>query len=185
MKKLVLAAAIATATISNGAHAIVSSSIDFNAIQLYVGGVDLEYTCPGLYTGLALTGTGIGAGQINLRGTFCLDPSITGNPLVALAFGLTGGAVAGPPTGTIFDGGTINIYTSTDNGLTWIYAYNVDASITNIDCLDNGTTTEGLVWPGSPGTSPLPGPNIGSNAVCEIVFLGQPGYLYLTGIKTY
>ena len=186
MKKLALVTAVAAATICTGAHASpISSAIA--GIELKSSGIPIAIDCAstwntGFSTGLALSGTGTGAGQINFVGNVCLDPSFSGGPYVALDFGLRGGAVAPAPPGTTFNGGRIDIYA--DYGSGWNYAYTVDAAVTAIDCLDNSATAVGLQWPAPPATIPLPGPDNGTNAVCETTLLGQPSALYLTGTIT-
>lgn len=188
MKKLVLATTITAASIfSTGAHAIVSSAINSGAIEVYTLGNNVEVDCAslpnsGFTTGLALSGQGTGAGQINFVGTVCLDYGFPGGPYVAFDFNLRGEAVTTPNPGTTFNLGRIDIYADWTTG--WSYYGSIDATTTPLDCLDTGATTAGLQWVG--GVNTLPGTNNGTNAVCETTWPGiyAPVYIYLTGTNT-
>jgi hypothetical protein len=190
MKKLALVTAIAAAaTISTGTHAQVLSS-NITAIDLEVNNgspLNLAVDCatgtwtPGFTTALSLKGPGLGAYQIRLSGTVCLDTGF-GSPYVALVFGLSGSAVASPNPGTVFNDGTVSIFT--DFGTGWIYYGAVDASVatgTPIDCTT--ASGAGLQWATPSGTNTLPGYSPG-NAVCSTTLFGYPSELFLTGTNT-
>lgn len=192
MKKLAFATAIAAAaTLSTGAHAVVTSNI--TAVELEVSGIPSQVDCatgtynPGFVTGLALTGIGTGTGEINWTGQICLDVG-GGAPYVSLVFSVQGQATA---TGTQFTNGKIDYYvdfgpSSPPSG--WMYAGTVDASATPIVC-EVSATAVGLQWAGG-GANTLPGapnavaPAIPTNAVCETTLLGLPASIYLTGTNS-
>ena len=171
MKKLALTAAIAAATaMSTGAHAVNVYA------DLTIGGptwFDIELNCatvsttPIATTGLTLTGS-------SLSGTLCLDPNSSGwgntpvgGPFVKLDFSLTNSAPANASTGTLYDGGLVDI--SVDSGGAWTYLYSVSTAVTNIPCL--GVKPSGVPGPFSP--SPLGSP------ACTAALLGMPFEIYL------
>ena len=189
MKKLALATAIAAAsTLSSGAHALISSNI--TGVQLISGGSDITMPCayaynPGFTTGLLLTGTVpfptfLRIASINLTGQVCLDHGI-GIP-VALNFALSGTATA---NGTTFDHGSIAVFL--DYGSGWIFAYNVDAAATTVDCTTTAGT--GLRWTATPGTNTLPGgatpapPGTPTNGVCTL--FGYSTTIFLSGSNSW
>jgi hypothetical protein len=198
MKKLALATAVATATITSGAYAgIVSSNI--TGIELWSvpappgTPVNIEVGCgaplkAGFTTGLSLLGVKdptVPVESVILKGEVCLDPTGAGLfPYVALSFDLAGGEVAG---GTVFNSGTIDIYTDLGSG--WLYAYPVtvgSATTPTIDCTTaNGKS--GLQWTATPGANTLPGfatpPT--TDAVCEANLLGTPATLLLSGTNSW
>jgi hypothetical protein len=188
MKKLALVTAIAAAaTLSTGAHAVISSSI--TGIQLISAGNDMTLPCsstynPGFTTGLQLAGTtpsGVG-GAVTLLGQACLDPG-TGIH-VALSFALGGAEVA---TGTTFTTGSIVVFT--DFGSGWMFAYNIDAAASSIDCTT--ASGAGLQWTPTPGTNTLGGaaspalPGTPTNGTCSANLLGNPATIFLTGTNTW
>jgi hypothetical protein len=196
MKKLALVAAISAATLSAGAYAQIGSSpttapaFPFTSpdIELWTGGVDIESDCalapPKFTTGLVITGFLTPPFNIvGLLGELCLDPTGTGTPWVGLDFTLGGNAVA---TGTIFNTGTIDIWT--DFGSGWMYAYTVLAAVTAIDCT-NATGIAGLQWnaAAAPAVNTLPGPTGGTptaaNTVCAATLFSMPATIHLTGVN--
>jgi hypothetical protein len=183
MKKLAIAAAIAAATLTTGAHAQVASNAD-----LYIGlpgGLNVEADCStfpaGGTTFLSVATTNAAS---FLTGTLCLDPN-TGfvPPLVLLQFGLTTSVATGRggPGGTWFDSGTTDVYLDTGSG-NWVFYATVDASLAGnqVDCLVNGGfngTQPGLVWPATgPYFATLPGV---AGPACYTNVLGMPAELHL------
>jgi hypothetical protein len=158
MKKSAIATAIAAASLSTGAHAVISTSV--TGFQLVTGGVDITLPCvntynPGFTSGLLLTGVTPGT-AINLTGQVCLDPGTGIHVALNIALAGTGGI-----GGTTFNTGSISVFT--DYGSGWMFAYNVDASTSTIGC-------PSLAWIGSSPTLP---------ATCMATLLGNSATLYL------
>jgi hypothetical protein len=182
MKKLALAVAIAAAAnLSTSAYALISSNI--TAIQIISAGYDMTKSCatttnPGFTDGLVLTGVTPGT-AVNLTGQACLDPGAGID--IALNFALSG---TGGTGGTIFNAGSIIVFT--DFGSGWTFAYNIDAAVTTIDCTTTAGT--GLLWTATPGTNTLPGaaspplPGTPTNGVCYTTLFGS---IFLAGTNTW
>lgn len=187
MKKLLLATAVATASLlSAGAHAggavsiITSIGLDvFDGTSYIPSATDCTALAapysPAAPNALSIFGTSTAA--LNFVGNVCLDIG-GGMPYVSLAFGLTGHAVSGGPEGSLFDGGQVTIETNFGTG--WIAAGSVDASVDNIACYGtrSSPTVDGIIWPTtSPSSNAVA---IGDDA-CQATLFGLPAILHLGG----
>jgi hypothetical protein len=120
MKKSALAIAItAVSAMNTGTNAQIANA-DF-VVGLPFG-VDIEVDCFSTFGGVnTWLSTATTNGASFLTGNLCLDPS--SGFYILFQFGLTSNSARGDPGGTLFDGGTIDIYTNTSG-----YLYTIDAS---------------------------------------------------------
>lgn len=168
LTKMTLATAVA-ATLSTGANAVaVSGTVTAAQVTVaatdYMGHPNASFTGLAIggdtVTGLTLTGDMIGYGA----GTY-----------IAMSWNLTDGMRQGPngTGGTIFQGGTLTLTTSTDGGVTYYPFTTIDASVSSIPFLAGQDghyapmptqTTAGLVVDDA-GYGTLPG-------IWDLIFFG-------------
>jgi hypothetical protein len=192
MKKSIIAAAIAAAAISAGAHAARPLHVDFGnpGVEMFIGNVALVVTCP--VDAKVFSIDGFNTSLVQMQGNLCLDPYNIGDPFIILTFNRVTGAYssAGPNPGTTFTSGSIAIDVQTTGG--YIGYDVIDVSVNNLQCLSTtagglgGVATAGLQFPG--GSNPLPGIWDGvassaheGDALCVTSLLGQNAALFGKG----
>jgi hypothetical protein len=192
MKKSLLATAISAAAIaSTGVYALPNTV----EMELWVAnaGVNVVTGCPAPlptpvspqppFTGGVFTVAG-NAPAATMTGELCLDPAYpgaglpVGAPYVALDFQLNGAAFGA--VGTVFDSGTVDIWTEWGSG--WSYYNTIDASNDPIPCLIAGGVG-GITW--NTATTPdtplfTGGLMAGGNVrACEANLLGMPARIFM------
>lgn len=194
MNKLALAAAVATAAaISAGAHAArpINATFTNGGLEMFIGNTPVVINC--LADSKTFSIDGANASTVQMQGSLCLDPNLTGDAFVRLTFNAVTGAYTNvAPTGVTFTSGVIAIDVQTTGG--YVPYGSVDVAANNINCLDAQTghlggaqTTAGLQIPA--GVTALPGIWDGVNgsthyddAICVVTNLfGQNAGLFAAG----